>query len=257
MRAITAIPLTAGLCLLATTAAPAAGLITDVVQTGGRADRPPAQWTGQSYVNPAPFFGGQPITVGVFEEDALAMTDRVHNYNGALTTLPLPPYLVGYEYIQIANDNRSSADFRLDITVSGPATVFLLLDNRLGDGNNANPPTLSDTLMPWVAAQGFIPVLTGHNRAASVDFPDELGVDEGSSGDGSGRGTGPGMDINQFSSVFMRDVPAGTFTLLEQNGGGINMYGVVVTPPQAVPEPGAAALAGVAALVLGLMRRRR
>ncbi|HMO66623.1 MAG TPA: hypothetical protein PKE47_15605, partial [Verrucomicrobiota bacterium] len=180
----------AALSLLGAAPVPAAGLITDVVQTGGRADRPVAQWTGQTYTNTAGFFAGQPITVGVFEEDALAMTDRVHNYNGALTNLALPPYLVGYEYIQIANDNRASADFRLDITVSGPATVFLLLDNRLGDSNGANPPALSDTLMPWVAAQGFIPVLTGHNRAASIAFPDELGVDEGGTGDGSGRGTG-------------------------------------------------------------------
>ncbi len=50
--------------------------------------------------------------------------------------------------------------------------------------------------------------------------------------------------------------PAGRSSLLDKNGGGINMLGVVITPPQAVPEPGVAVLAGVAALVLGWMRRR-
>lgn len=248
------------LAFLWAASAQAASLITGVVQTGGDADRPPAQYTGQTYAftngQPA-FFDGQSTTVPVFGEDVLAMTDRVHNWNGALTNLAIPLYLAGQEYVQIANNNRDNAAFRLDITVNGPASIFLLLDNRLGDADPATPPTLSATLMPWVASLGFQPVNTGHNRTGDLSRPDELGVDEGGGGDGSGRGTGPGDNINQFASVYQLDVPAGTVSLPEQNGGGLNMYGVVVTPPQVVPEPGALTLLAAAGIILGFAPRRR
>jgi hypothetical protein len=237
-------------------AAPAQ-LITGVVQTGGDTDRPAAQQTGQTYTNISAFFTGAPLTVGLFKEDAEIMTDRVHNWNGVLTNIPLPSYLLNQEYIQIANNNRDNAAFRLDITVGGPASIFLLLDNRIGDGVATNAPTLGGATMQWVLDQGWQPAATGQNRFGDPTRPDEAGVDEGSATDGTGRGTGPGNDINNYSSVYFKDVPAGTFSLFQQNAGGLNMYGVVVTPPQIVPEPGALGLLAAGAGLLAWARRRR
>ncbi len=58
------------------------------------------------------------------------MVDRVHQWNGG-TEAGLPSYLVGGEYIMSGNDNRDNAAYRLDITVSEPVMVYLLVDNRL------------------------------------------------------------------------------------------------------------------------------
>lgn len=236
----------------------AAGLITGAVQTGGDTDRPLAAWTGSSLTfsnNSRTTLNGTTHLVTLFDEDVLSMTDRPHNWNGVLTNLGLPSYLLNQEYVMIGNNNRDNAAFRLDLTVSQPVSVFLLLDNRIGDSDAATPPTLG-TLMSWVASGGWQPVATGANRTGNTSLPDEVGVDE-VNGDGTGGGTGPGNAINNFNSIFQRDFAAGTFTLEQQNAGGINMYGVVVTPPQVVPEPGALALLTTAGIILGFAPRRR
>jgi hypothetical protein len=70
---------------------------------------------------------------------------------------PLPPYLVGGEYIMIANDNRDNSTnvgFRLDISLSAGANVYILVDNRLGDNDGNNSPRFSTTNMFWLAENG-------------------------------------------------------------------------------------------------------
>jgi hypothetical protein len=100
--------------------------------------------------------------VGRFGEDAKAMTDRTHEYNASSATLPLPSYLVGQEYILVANNNRDNAGFALDITVSQPSLVFLLIDNRLGDGDGATPPDFT-SLMKWVQTDSTSFSFNGNN----------------------------------------------------------------------------------------------
>jgi hypothetical protein len=51
----------------------------------------PAQFTGQTFTHP----NLGPFTLGTFQEDAPAYRNRLHQWNGASATLPLPSYLLG------------------------------------------------------------------------------------------------------------------------------------------------------------------
>src|SRR5205814_1630469 len=111
--------------------------------------------------------------------------------------------------------------------------VYLLIDNRLGDANNTNPPAFDATHMQWVLDQGWAAVMTGNNRARSATTPDEVGIDE--SADGT---------INNWFSVYTKVFPAGTFQLKQADNAGQNMYGVVVT--QSAGTPPIPSLLGIA-----------
>ena len=198
---------------------PFAPVLTQVVETyGDDSDNTPAQFTRQSFHHPNL---GQ-ITVPTFREDVAAYRDRVHQWNGAATTLPLPRYLEGGDYVMIRNDNRDNLPFQLDLTVAEPARVYVLVDNRLSDGDAATPPDFTLGLMSWLAEEGWEPVQTGWNRQGLLTLPDEVGVDEGADG------TGPGGGINNYASVYVRSVPAGMVSLFQADNSGRNMYGVVV-----------------------------
>lgn len=208
--------------------------ITSVVETGGDdSANTPAQFTGQTFTHP----NLGEITVGAFVEEAPSYRDRTHQWNGATADLPLPEYLREGEYIMIRNDNRDNPDFKLEVTVSEEALVYILVDNRLTDNAGGDPPEYGYTpefwtRMPWLAIEGYVPVSNGLNRTADPSFPDEVGVDE------SGDGVGPGQAINQYSSIYFKQVTAGTFTLGEMNEAGRNMYGVVVKRlPQSINNP--------------------
>ncbi len=222
------------------TTRPFAPVITAVTESGGDdSDNTPAQFTGQSFQHP----NLGEITVSGFGEDVPAFRDRVHQWNGLTAALPLPRYLVGGDYIMVRNDNRDNFPFQLDVTVAESARVYLLIDNRLSDGDPATPPDFSTGLMTWVAEEGYEPVQTGWNRTGVMTIPDEVGVDEGADGTGAGAG------INSYASVFVRTVSAGTFSLYQPDNAGRNMYGVVVravsthpfVPTVAITSPAQAA----------------
>ncbi len=217
--------------------------ILSVVERGGDTDRPSAMATGVTFdiQNPTGTVLVPSYTVGTFGENAKAMTDRVHDYNAASGTVPLPSYLVGKEYIMIANNNRDNAAFALDITIAHHSLVYLLIDNRLGDNDNANPPDFN-TYMKWVSQDLWVPVSLNGNQVGNPGFPDTVGIDENADG-----------TINQFSSVYLKIFPAGTFTLNEFGEGGRNMYGVVVA---GIPEPAPWALMLLGGGALALLRRR-
>jgi hypothetical protein len=75
-------------------------------------------------------------------------------------------------------ENRDNNPFQLDVTLSEPGLVYLLVDNRLFDANNANPPDFSAGNMSWLLANGWAPVQSGLNRTGDPNLPDEVGVDE-------------------------------------------------------------------------------
>ena len=226
--------------------------ITNVVETGGDAeenDTIVAQWTGQTFTNGVanePISGtgaDDPYTVGLFEDLAPAFVDRNHAYTNASDTVSIPSYLLRGEYIMSGNDNRDNADYKLDVTVANPSQAYMLIDNRLSDGDNTTPPQLGADAMQWILDDGWAAVMTGTNRAGDMMLPDEVGIDEGADG-----------SINQWYSIYSKDVPAGTFSLFQADNTGRNMYGAVV---QVVPEPSSVILLGSAGLVLLTARRRR
>jgi hypothetical protein len=253
--------LCSGFSALAAAAPVMAQNITNVVETGGDnepTDTITAKWTGQTFnvsVANEPVPGatvGQPYTVGTFGHLAPAYVDRNHRYaNHSVDAAAVPPgftipaYLLGGEYIMSGNDNRDNATYRLDISVANPSTAYMLIDNRMSADTTAtdsnDPPTFDATHMQWIVDQGWLPTNTGSNRFANPAVPDEVPIDE--SADNT---------INQWFSVYKKAVPAGTFSLLQPDNGGQNMYGVVVV---AVPEPTGIAALGVAALALAIRRR--
>jgi fibronectin-binding autotransporter adhesin len=134
---------------------------------------------------------------GGLQEDVLAFLDRTHQWNGA-TTAGIPAALLGADYVLLANNDRSAANFELDLSFATESDLYLFIDNRVNVA----------TSMPWVAALGF--THTGWN----------IGVDEG------GTGVGPGVGINNTSSIYVKTDVSGTITLQRQNAGNLNMYGV-------------------------------
>ncbi len=222
-------------------------IITDVVETGGDnedTDTVTAKWTGVTFTNgvanePIPGTPADaPYTVGLFTNLAPAFVDRDHAYTGATPDLPIPDYLVGNEYIMIGNDNKNNANFQLDVTVSQDCLVYLLIDNRCGDNSNNDPPVIGPGtgVMEWVDTNVWVPMLTGWNRAHNIDQPDEIGIDEHRNG-----------SIDNWFCIYRSFQPAGTFSTFEQNnGGGRNMYGIVVAPAPSGPS-----LIGVSARAIG------
>jgi len=126
---------------------------------------------GGSSTNPPPVIA--PNTLG---EDELCYVDRTHQYN------EVPVDLLDAEYVMVANDDKTQADYSLevilDIMTGGcwKLKLYLLLDNRLGhhDISGHDPflnPDLSAAGMEWVCSLGFVD--TGWN----------IGIDEDGEGD--------------------------------------------------------------------------
>jgi hypothetical protein len=111
--------------------------------------------------------------VGFFGNHAPCFVDRNHRWTNASVTVSIPSYLLGQEYIMSGNDNRDNSGYILDVSVATAVNVYMLIDNRLG-GNNADPPTFGPTAMQWILDEGWMPVITGANRAANPAFPDEI-----------------------------------------------------------------------------------
>lgn len=232
-----------------------AAIITSVVETGGdneASDTISARYTGQTWnvtVANEPVAGavvGSPYTVGAFGHLAPAFVDRGHAYandpgTGGGNAQPIPTYLLGLEYIMSGNDNRDNTGYRLDITLSSAARIYMLVDNRLTDANNANPPTFDATHMQWMLNDGWLATNNGLNRVRSAAVPDEVAIDEVAIG-----------DINQWYSVYYKDFAAGTASVFQADNTGQNMYGVIVGP---IPEPAAVSMSGI--LLSGLLLRRR
>ncbi|HOW70693.1 MAG TPA: PEP-CTERM sorting domain-containing protein [Phycisphaerae bacterium] len=224
-------------------------MISNVVETGGdneATDTITAKWTGQTFaitVANEPFPGavvGENFTVPAFGSLAPTFVDRPHRYSDDLAnSLPVPAYLVGGEYIMSGNDNRDNVPYNLAVTVGQPVTVYMLIDNRLSDGDNATPPTFDATHMQWIVDEGWLATANGLNRFKNTAVPDEVAIDEASDG-----------TINQWYSVYYKEFAAGTLNLLQADNGGRNMYGAVITP-----EPSSVGLLAIVA-VLGLVRRR-
>lgn len=158
-----------------------------------------------------------------FGEGFVAYTDRTH------TLVSVPSVLVGGHYLQTRQGDKTNASLSVSFNADPGTTVFVLIDNRVGDGiGGTNPVSGSDnppvaSALPWLAANGFL------------DSGLDIGIDENNDG-----------SINNTSSVFFRHVdsdpgtPDDLFNLgsLDTTSPTINdrsVYSVVITKPQVVP----------------------
>jgi len=148
---------------------------------------------------------------GPLQEGSPGFVDRGYEYR------MVPGNLIGAEYIMVANNDKSLSNYELDVTLSRNATLYLMLDNRLGHGPLEDDtgqfldPDFSAAEMQWVLALGF------------VDTQEHIIVyEKGATG------------IFRWSSVYALNVSAGTLTLFQQcdatNQQFRNMYGVAVVP---------------------------
>jgi ferric-dicitrate binding protein FerR (iron transport regulator) len=158
------------------------------------------------------------------DEDARAFADRpFHEWNG-YTVQGMPPYLIGGDLVMTFNDDKVTEDLVIDVTLSEPATLYVLLDSRL------IPPE-------WLL-QSF------HNTG------DIIGLDEApfypdnpSHITRDAPSVGAGQGINRIFRIWKREVPNGGKVSLGPNGrraddpqtlplGEIkaNMYGIVAVP---------------------------
>lgn len=132
--------------------------------------------------------------------------DRTHRY------IELPESMLGLEYVMLANNDKEDPDFQLRVTLARSATLYLFIDNRVGDNSGDTPPTLEGSPMQWVLNMGFATTY------------EQIGVDE--------KGTGV---AGGWYTVYSLQAPAGTVTLQSQNNGAARrMYAVAVWAPSPV-----------------------
>lgn len=151
------------------------------------------------------------------QEDTYAFVDRVHEWNGQ-DKAGMPAYLVGGDYIKTFNDDKSTDNLKIDVTVSQPSVIYILFDKR------CSPPT-------WLTDSFEV-------------TEDEIGVDEsGDTGhffhdDERWAQIGPGRSINRVHSIWKKVVPEAGTVQLGPNGKNdpnqkpfqANMYGIVAVP---------------------------
>lgn len=127
------------------------------------------------------------------------------------TYVSVPDLLLGLEYVQTANEDRENAGYEMDVTFSRAATLYLLLDNRLGKGGvivREQKPDLVAAGMDWVIDMGFVDTGAG------------VGSDQYTNG-----------VIDGWYSIYALPVPPGTITLYAQNDGVQRvMYTVAAAP---------------------------
>lgn len=157
------------------------------------------------------------IVPGGFREDAVCYVDRKHEWNG-ITKAGLPSCLIGADYVKTFNENKLEERMEVNVTLSRPAKLFVLLDNRL-------PPPA------WL-------------KATFRETRDVVGSDIGPYPSSRKKkiGKGPGVSVDERFSVWelIVDQP-GTVRLGPNSEYFVthitSMYGIAATPldPANVP----------------------
>ncbi|MCA9265076.1 MAG: hypothetical protein KDA60_14550, partial [Planctomycetales bacterium] len=139
-----------------------------------------------------------------FGDGALAYSDRTHVHKDAQfdgsgtlsttgsTTVPIPAYLDGNEYVRFANDARDNNPYVAVVEADEQVDWYLLIDNRL-DGvagtvtsSNTTDPVLGGVLA-WVPLGNWQRVNTGISPNGQADY---TSIDEDANG-----------SLNQFFSI--------------------------------------------------------
>jgi len=148
-----------------------------------------------------------------FGEDVRAYVDRNHEWNG-VDASGMPTFLLGADYIMTFNDDKER-DVEITVTLSQPAAVFVLFDDRV------EPPA-------WLV-ESFV------NTGLKIGMDEDEGRGRGLPEDAVPQlGVGPGVSIDAVFSIWKHTIDAPGIIVLGPRGGGLesggSMYGVVATP---------------------------
>lgn len=153
------------------------------------------------------------LVPGGFGEDCRAYVDREHEWNG-VTEAGLPDFLVGGDYVMTFNEDKTDTRFELTVELALPADLYVLFDNRV-------PPPA------WLVDE-------------FVDTGVDIGLDEVHRHANIENGVGSGKSLDQFFSVWKRQVAEPSSVLLGPLGHEQytqparvvkrGMYGIVATP---------------------------
>ncbi|MCG8450709.1 MAG: FecR family protein [Pirellulales bacterium] len=171
------------------------------------------------------------IMPGGFAEDCRAFVDRYHQWNSIGTKLP--EELAGGDYVRTFNRDKWNPDVEIQVELTAPAVVYLLLDARV------TPPawlskTFERTSLSVGIDEGWADA-SGRQYALDEERLVPYSHSQGPLPD-YGRfrtGRGPGKSINNFAFVWKRVVPAPSVVTLGSLGaskGDSTMYGIVVKP---------------------------
>jgi hypothetical protein len=148
-----------------------------------------------------------------FAEDCRAYVDREHEWNG-IDQEGLPSFLVGGDYVMTFNEDKTVVELELTVELAQPANLYILIDNRV-------PP-------PEWLTRDFI------------DTNTDVGLDEVHSHVNVETAPGAGKSLDQFYSVWKREVHEPGQVVLGPLGlerytrparvVQRGMYGVVATP---------------------------
>lgn len=145
------------------------------------------------------------IVPGGMKEDALTYADRpAHDWNG-MDKQGMPSYLIGADYVKTFNDDKTRRDVKIFVTLTQPAKLFVLLDDRV-------------TAPAWLL-EDF------------KDTGDDIGLDAGTYLMNGAptmfvRATGPGNSLDATFSIWEREVPTASVVTLGPNLGASNYTGM-------------------------------
>jgi len=88
------------------------------------------------------------LSLGDLANGELVNIDRTHAFTN------LPAALAGLDYVVTANDDKTSSNLSVTVEFDVASTLYLSIDNRVGDNNTGNPPALGGA-MGWVIDQGW------------------------------------------------------------------------------------------------------
>jgi len=174
---------------------------------------------------------GSELVVGGLDDGVLAYTDRVHELEN------IPEALKGSDYVKLQNNARDDSPYEAQVTTSQLSLLYVLLDDRFGDGDGNDPPTGVPTFM----SDGSVGLTPFVDTGAQID------IDENADG-----------SINQHFSLFVTLALPGTHSFRDAQNAGRNMYVIVASDTLVVPEPSTLMLAGMGlAACFACVRRRR
>ncbi len=92
-------------------------------------------------------------TVPRLEDGVLIYQDRSN-----FTWDKVPDELVGAQVLSPWNDDKNQPGIEIEVTAARDATLYLIVDNRVGNGEAENPttPTLGAGVMDWAVSAGFV-----------------------------------------------------------------------------------------------------